>query len=297
VVFFSNRFCLLLADISVLILSEKYKLYFDETFRNFLCKEKKDSDLIIHVQSPVPETFQNLKPVFRHSPKKKLPDDPVWDISLDKENLLIHCVVQKSGPQESIYLRINPKSREWHLFIPDQSSKNKEKAINPLPYPLANLLFYYLVLFRHGLSFHASAVRKNDVSYVFTGFSGSGKSTIVELLSKENYDIIHDDIIILRKKEDGFFVYNPPIAPYTLPKKAKIKALFFLHHARENKLEKLSKKEAIYHCISHIIQHNYSEQIIQSHIDILSELTEAADFYDLYFKPDKDVCTLIDTIK
>jgi len=64
------------------------------------------------------------------------------------------------------------------------------------------------LLQRDGFLLHASAVVRKERGYIFTGVSGSGKSTI-GALSPENV-LLSDEIVIVRKVKDFYRVYGTP---------------------------------------------------------------------------------------
>ncbi len=88
---------------------------------------------------------------------------------------------------------------------------------------------------------HCSAVEYNNQAYVFLGESGSGKSTMISLL-KSKFRPLSDDIALIRKKGDKFFLYQTPTKernnyPLTL-KKYPLKNIFFIKKSAHNSIMK-----------------------------------------------------------
>lgn len=61
-----------------------------------------------------------------------------------------------------------------------------------------------------GFIFHASSLLVNGRAFLFTGNSGSGKSTIVRLLNKF-YKPLADDSVILKKEGKNYYLYQTHI--------------------------------------------------------------------------------------
>ena len=76
-----------------------------------------------------------------------------------------------------------------------------------LEFALKALLAY--VAFRHGgLLFHGAGVLLNGGAYLFTGESGSGKSTVVAL--SPDKVALNDDLVVLRPYGAGWWAYGTP---------------------------------------------------------------------------------------
>lgn len=99
------------------------------------------------------------------------------------------------------------------------------------------------------LLFHSSALKCDDKAYLFTGPSGTGKSTHTALWKKRFGDrvvIINDDKPIL-KFEDEISVYGTPYAGKENKQsneKCKVCAIIVLKQAKSNCIRILTKKEA-----------------------------------------------------
>lgn len=62
-----------------------------------------------------------------------------------------------------------------------------------------------------GLLLHSAAILVDDAAFLFTGQSGSGKSTVVSLSEgRERSAALGDDLVLLRRNGDGWRVYGTP---------------------------------------------------------------------------------------
>ena len=57
-------------------------------------------------------------------------------------------------------------------------------------------------------SFHASALQKNDASWLLLGHSGSGKSTLAAILNAKGFKCMADDLVLMHQS-DGLIYPNP----------------------------------------------------------------------------------------
>ena len=70
--------------------------------------------------------------------------------------------------------------------------------------------------------------------YLFAGPSGAGKSTICSFYQElEQYTILSDDRMVVKKSGDDFFMYGTPWsgeAGIAVNDSAKLHGMFFLRH-------------------------------------------------------------------
>lgn len=120
-------------------------------------------------------------------------------------------------------------------------SKNSARLLFPYKkYHAKDLIFLtavalssLLLLKKDIIMIHASSIRKKNLAYVFCGPSGSGKSTIVKLA--KNNTPSSDDITVIKKEGNKYFVYPSPFDKLRVGNLGKQKALlakiFVLHQS------------------------------------------------------------------
>lgn len=115
------------------------------------------------------------------------------------------------------------------------------------------IILYILenLLLNKGFILHASSVYDNkNNAYVFLGRQGIGKSTIANKLSN-NYEILSDDSICIRKIESNYYCYQLPILESELNVKKtnkmfKLKKVLFLKRGKKFFLEKIELKKEVF---------------------------------------------------
>ncbi len=212
--------------------------------------------------------------------------------SVYKDNDLYKFVIfnqLKENKIQQIAL-LNEELSEWVIYL--NSSENNEE-LYPLFYPMGPLVFYYLTIKYNAIMIHASGIFDDVRGRIFTGFSGSGKSTMSEIWLKAGGRIVNDDRLIIRKEDEEYFIYNTPMFYSDLPKKCPLHSIYVIEHSRENNLNRMEGAKAVSNIMAFCIQHGYNMHFIEQHLNFLSELCSNIPIYNLGFVPDEKVIEFI----
>lgn len=154
---------------------------------------------------------------------------------------------------------------------------------------------------------HASGVIRNNGGFIFTGRSGSGKSTIASLSCQEATmnTVLNDEIVLIEKRGDDFWVRSTPFNGYFKDKEngcAPLKAVFLLEQAKENYLKPLSKADFVRQFIKEIIfpaplLSMDREAAASRNLDFCAQLVETVSLYQLGFTLDGGFWKCIDEEK
>lgn len=112
------------------------------------------------------------------------------------------------------------------------------------------------ILKYNAILIHSAAISVDNEAYLFTANSGTGKTTHINLWLKKfgkRAFIINGDKPILRKEEDGIFVYGTPWCGkegYNENVRVKLKGICILERAEENVIRQTDKKDALTFLIS-----------------------------------------------
>jgi len=125
---------------------------------------------------------------------------------------------------------------------PDQPSHNIKH--------IKMLLRMVLNTKKDGAIIHASSIAHHGNGYMFVGFGGAGKSTVVKMLEPEK--ILSDDTAVIRRAGGVYNIYANPwwngcsktaMAEPFLP--VPLKAIFFIGKAKKTAVRRLHYKEAL----------------------------------------------------
>ena len=144
---------------------------------------------------------------------------------------------------------------EIYLDRPELFSASSHHSLTL--FPSDQVLLSRVFADRQGLSLHSSGIIINGFGLLFTGQSGAGKSTIINLLKDEG-EILCDETIIARKHESGFRIHGTwshGDIPIVSGNNAPLKAILFLEKSRKNRINPLTdRKEVIVRLLPRLIR-------------------------------------------
>lgn len=101
------------------------------------------------------------------------------------------------------------------------------------------LILSMVIIKDGGIPFHCSAVYNKNGSFVFTGLSGSGKTTAAFLLNLDKYDVLNDEFNIILPDKNGYSIFSTPFT--TIQKlqlcnniSANLSEIFFVKKSTKN---------------------------------------------------------------
>lgn len=181
--------------------------------------------------------------------------------------------------------------RQWTIYC----EPRPDGSLEPMKYPMGPILLYYLVVNNHAIMIHASGVFDGNKGRIFTGFSGTGKSTMAEQWRGCGSSIINDDRLIVRRGIDGYYLYNTPMYYFDLPKSAPLHAIHLIRHFPENITQRITGAKAVSKVMAYCIQNNFDKKFIQNYIDFISELCQTVGIYETGFVPDHSIVRYLQT--
>jgi hypothetical protein len=119
------------------------------------------------------------------------------------------------------------------------------EPVDPLQFPLDELLFLHLLTARGGVELHAcGVVAPSGRGYVFAGQSGDGKTTTARLWERvPGATVLSDDRIVVRRDASGYVIHGTPWhgeAELATPASAPLAAISLLARGEQNYLEPLT---------------------------------------------------------
>ncbi len=152
------------------------------------------------------------------------------------------------------------------------------------------------------LLMHSSGVIYRDDGFLFTGPSGTGKSTIASLSG--NYHVINDEICLLDFHDGSATLHGTPYNGNFKDKKggcAPLKAIFLIAHGRAHSISDMERGKAVPLLAKEIIppvalQENFNPKIFIQMLDMAERIYNTVPVYRLEFLPDSGFWENIDAL-
>jgi hypothetical protein len=262
-------------------------------FLKYICSDS-DYDLLINVHSGSAEIKEEAERVF-HAPLVEevngfmIHHKPnFWSIWKSENNLYIKTSFQLITPETEAILKFSLSSKEWELTINSQGN-----PVDPFEYPLDGLTLYYLTVIYGDIMIHASGVNFGGIGYLFSGISGRGKSTLAILWDKFGAKVVHDDRLIVRKKGDGYVMYNTPVYNNEDPQSSPLNKIYLIDHSPENNIVSVNGATAVTLVMANCIQHNWGHETIDNLLGSITQLCEKIPVARFHFLPDNSAIKYI----
>ena len=159
-------------------------------------------------------------------------------------------------------------------------------TVNPLPYPLDGLLFYFLFSRTGDIMIHGSGVSCQGRGWLFTGRSCSGKTTLARIFDRAGDRVIHDDRLVLCRSEDGWMMHNTPVYRNDEPRSAPLDHLWIIRHGSANVSEPVTGAEAVAMILANSIQQNWDRVAAARLAAAADDLVSSVRVSRLSFLPD-----------
>lgn len=139
-----------------------------------------------------------------------------------------------------------------------------------------------------GLMLHAAGIVKDQKSYIFTGYSGTGKTTVCRL--SDGYKILNDDLVILTPGESGWQISATPFTNPTQVRPgsgtAPLHKILFLRQDKNHHLEDIPNSMALAELLTHIPVISHSPFHTSSLVNRCREIIQKTKVHELHFLPD-----------
>ncbi len=209
--------------------------------------------------------------------------EPFWEVWRDGEKIIVR--VTENDKTIVSHLVIDIRETVWDLFLGSSGD-----SADPLPYPLDGLVIYYMVMKRRAFMIHASAVNHNGRGWLFSGRSGKGKTTIARLFDNAGTEVIHDDRLIVLKRDDGWYVYSTPVYRNDIPRYARLDHMWLIDHGTQNTSVPVQGARAVALIMANCIQQNWDVEFPEMLISRIQEVVEEVPVSRLSFVPDSSLC-------
>jgi hypothetical protein len=171
----------------------------------------------------------------------------VWRAFDDEGVFLIRCHDGRRPQFPYKEARVLPGAARGEIRL-DPRLVSREDVVDPLEFPLDELLFQLLLRIHGGLELHAAGVvSASGRGYLFAGQSGHGKTTTARLWQRSNAVVLSDDRIVLRRDGGSWWMHGTPWhgeAELAVNASAPLAGVFVLARGETNALEPLAASRA-----------------------------------------------------
>ncbi len=250
--------------------------------------DEAEPDANVRVAWGIPEGAATGEELFSAGP---------WVLSHRDETFCFRFASPASGLCTYRIALFNSDFTSGQVYL-DRDCFDRAQSIDPLEYPLDELLILNLLACGRGVELHAcGVVDALGRGHLFVGQSGDGKTTMARLWEKaEGTAVLSDDRIILRKAGGRLQMYGTPWhgeAPLASPEIAPLARVYFLARGERNQLVSLGGASAVARLFACSFPPFYRPSGIEFTLDFLGEIVEDIPCYELRFIPQKSVVQFI----
>jgi hypothetical protein len=277
-------FCLKIGGISIALSynSEQGQFTFDELYRPFLT----DKPAQVHL-----EHKWDGMPGFEHW-SQVYDSGGVWKLYQQTQSwglALFSPLLGKEPYQVAIFEQEFLKGTLWTRTLPPPYTPYPF----PFAYPLPEWLMCNLLSQGRGLIVHGCGLIDGDRGLLFAGNSGAGKSTTARLWKNlPGVLLLNDDRIILRREEDGIWMYGTPWhgdVSQVSPGRIRLGEIFILTQDKENHALPLTASQLVVQLFKRSFPTFWNRSGLEFSLTFLHELSQAVNGYELHFTPDHHV--------
>ena len=159
------------------------------------------------------------------------------------------------------------------------------------------LLFAYVALYRGGLLFHSAGILADRGVYLFTGESGSGKSTVVSL--SPHMQALNDDLVVLAPGRQGWRAYGTPFWNVATTHRSgqtasgEVVGIYRLAQNEQDYLEPISNAVAVSELMANSPNVNTDPMELPALMTRCREVAEAVGIQRLHFRKSASFWTLL----
>ena len=286
----TSQFCLEVADISVKIRSADPTLQFETqgVMKNFLSGE-------LQPDAQASATWSDLSQMSLG--EKIFDSGALWQLHRRNGSYLFAFTSSVFGPFPYKVASFDSSFTAGEVYLHHPYFESKS-ALYPLEYPLDELWMVNLLGQGRGVEIHGCGVVDADgKGHLFVGQSGAGKSTMARLWEPlKGIQILSDDRIVLRQANQKLWMYGTPWhgeAGFSSTARAPLTRIYFLRHAKENKLLPQRPAQAVGQLFTCSFPPFYNPEALDFTLGFFEKVVQSVPCFELRFLQDKKVIELL----
>jgi len=278
---------------------EEKKAVMSERFDNFFCdvsqKEKEDILINVEIVDKLPKVEKAKLLFVAYHPEDGSEN---WRL-LQKGDTRIYKIPIEDKTQ---LMLVNRNLNRVTAYLLPKKDKGPVWGTSDLIYDfLQVLMINYLARRNEGIFTHSVGIKDTDgKGLLFAGISGAGKTTTAKLWHNHSKAmVLNDDRIIVRRQKNNFFMHGCPwhgeFNDYLNSRieAAPLKKILFIHHARKNKVRRISKKAAFRLLYPVLFPTFWDKRCLENIISFSQDLIENVPCYSLGFVNNKGMIDFV----
>jgi len=206
----------------------------------------------------------------------------VWKLFADPDGFRIECHAEIFGdlPYKTATIARDLRRVGVHMRV---------SGLDPMQFPLDELLINALLAQRRGLELHACGVIDRGNGLLFIGNSGDGKTTTARLWQHEPAEIVSDDRVVIRAENGAWTMYGTPWhgeAEICSPAQAPLRRIYVLDKSARNGVTPLRPAEAVARLFSCAFPPFHDQHGLETVVDTLGDLAASVPVARLSFAND-----------
>lgn len=200
------------------------------------------------------------------------------------------------GPAPYRLATFDERFRTGRILL-DGAHLDGRNVLEPLEYPLDELLMTHLLARGRGVEVHACGVVDADgTGWLFAGHSEAGKSTIAGLWDAQRATILSDDRVILTIASDRVWMHGTPWhgdAEFATPSAAVVRRIFFLEHGVANGIRPLAGAAAAACLLARCFVPFHDPGGLEYTLELIERIVERAPCAEFAFVPDSGAVSFV----
>lgn len=163
---------------------------------------------------------------------------------------------------------------------------------------LLEAVFQQMMPLQNGFMMHGAAIEYKGEGIIFTGFSGSGKSTQARLWRKyRNTITTNGDSPIIRKIQDTVYMYGTPwcgTSGESINRRTPLKAVVLVNKSMTNHVEEITGDDAVFAVYTNVLYYSQDEEDLDRLLEVLPDIVSKIKVYRLFCNMEEDAVNTLE---